>query len=153
MLVSHTHACTHRSTCGALNGQTLSERKRFPVKPQQDHHIMFKSLYSNLSVALEQNDLQRYPTGFYIQNKKSIRTRASKYFNCPAVEFSWTNIFIFRLDESLHWSWKRLNHVCVASTLAGDVWAERPVILFSYKYETTLHDKIHMWMFTPNHPS
>lgn len=99
---------------------------------------MLKSLYSNLSVALEQNDLQQYQIGFSIQNKKSIRTRASKYFNCPAVEFSWTNIFIFRLDESLHWSWKRLNHVCVASTLAGDVWAQRPVILFSYKYETTL---------------
>lgn len=86
----------------------------------------------------EQNDLQQHPTGFYIQNKKSIRTWASKYFNCPAVEFSWTNIFIFRLDESLHWYWKRLNRVCVASTSAVDVWAQRPVFLFSYKYETTL---------------
>lgn len=63
---------------------------------------MLKSLYSNLSVALEQSDQQQYPTGFYIQNKKSIRTWASKYFNCTAVESSWTNIFIFRLEESLH---------------------------------------------------
>lgn len=57
-----------------------------------------------------------------------------------AVEFSWTNIFIFRLDESLHW--KRLNHVCVPSNLAVKVWAQMPVFLFSYKYEITLNDKI-----------
>lgn len=63
---------------------------------------MFKSLYSKISVALEQNDQQQYPTGFNIENRKSIRTWATKYFNCTAVEFCWTNIFILRLDESFH---------------------------------------------------